>query len=689
MSIRFYFYILFLLALAVVACTDEQVLPQGVQGASPELQAPVLPKWETEKEKRLGRKSRKSTSVGGYNLDVFEDYRKSHSGNFFVTEPTMNSVRTPAEYEPSQAYLVGWDGSYWDEFFFKVMEASWNVVPVIIPYIDSSHKSKLATALQTFGLDPDDSSNVIWWQKRLNSVWARDYGPISIINMQGEAKLSFVDFSYYHIRVNDDEVPTKLAQDWDVNVFRPGLVLEGGNFMSTTDGLCVLTKRVLAANTNFGQGAVEEIFENYLGCTKFLFPQELKGEPTGHIDMFAKFASDMTVIVGEYSLAQDSENKAILDANAALFAGATNGAGQPLVVTRIPMPNNKDGGKKIWRTYTNSMCLSNGTDRLILVPVYSDETTYEKAALAVYGTAFPGWTQVKVDGAVVIGSGGAVHCVAMQIPAGIKSKMEADPGDLCGMKSFECDEGVPCDGIDGTGCCDGETLVYCNSRGKLTAVDCEGAGKCGWDVTEDWYACGTSGEQDPKGTPRACNIVTDSGASDFGVGDSGTTPDQGISPPECAQVSYEGCCDGDILYFCQGDKLRSLDCGSNPSCGWNMVEGYYDCRTSGTADPLKIHPLLCVGLLPDSGIDLGGSDGIADMLDLGMITDSRGLGDEQVVKSDSGPKDAVWSEDESNGAGCACTLGDFLPPSGIELMLIAFVFLMRRRHQTSKRFLGI
>ena len=50
-------------------------------------------------------------------------------------------------------------------------------------------------------------------------------------------------------------------------------------------------------------------------------------------------------------------------------------------------------------------------------------------------------------------------------------------------------------------------------------------------------------------------------------------------------ITYEGCCNGKILTWCEGGALETIDCSSNPRCGWNVGASFYDCGTQGQVDP--------------------------------------------------------------------------------------------------------
>ncbi len=69
----------------------------------------------------------------------------------------------------------------------------------------------------------------------------------------------------------------------------------------------------------------------------------------------------------------------------------------------------------------------------------------------------------------------------------------------------------------------------------------------------------------------------------------------GGNPGGCGTISYEGCCDGQVVTYCEEGQLKTIDCNENPSCGWSSEYGYYDCGTGGGADPSGANPIVCGG----------------------------------------------------------------------------------------------
>jgi len=74
------------------------------------------------------------------------------------------------------------------------------------------------------------------------------------------------------------------------------------------------------------------------------------------------------------------------------------------------------------------------------------------------------------------------------------------------------------------------------------------------------------------------------------AGCGGGNPGQG-----CGNVSYEGCCEGQTLKYCENNQLKTIDCNQGPSCGWQPEGNFYDCGTSGSPDPSGMNPMNCGG----------------------------------------------------------------------------------------------
>lgn len=352
--------------------------------------------------------------------------------------------------------------------------------------------------------------------------WSRDWAPLQAKNEKAEKV--FLDFNYYPNRASDDATAQNFARfSPDHKRLSVPVYNEGGNFMSNSRGLCLMTDRVLDANSFLNgprfvdkntrelildedgypvhelpadkkDSAIEirgsryqdvqgkrhvrlddkeldlpqvvDYYKRYAGCAEVIVLPRMPHEATGHIDMFAKFINDDTVLVNEISKQQLSlvrhpaEKAVALETSAYLEKITTRIKELGLKVLRIPMPipqwrqdiDNKDRPEMdsyITRSYSNALLIARPGKKFALVPrytrarvpewlsthlspgkddeqvdqtptfgrseVYSDHDLiegYEKAVTKAYGAA--GYRTIFIDSDNLISQGGAVHCTTMQ-----------------------------------------------------------------------------------------------------------------------------------------------------------------------------------------------------------------------------------------------------------------------------------
>jgi hypothetical protein len=108
---------------------------------------------------------------------------------------------------------------------------------------------------------------------------------------------------------------------------------------------------------------------------------------------------------------------------------------------------------------------------------------------------------------------------------------------------------------------------------------------------------------------KSSNTSDDGGYSDYDGGgyssydssyeeDSGYSYDSGGSgkaPKTCTEAdSKVGCCDGNVLYYCETSTVTSKKCTGSDVCGWDSTSSYYGCVAApGGADPSGTYPLTC------------------------------------------------------------------------------------------------
>jgi agmatine/peptidylarginine deiminase len=246
-------------------------------------------------------------------------------------------------------------------------------------------------------------------QVPFDTVWVRDYGPITVHLPDGSFR--WMDGDYGQVeRANDDAVPSAIAPQLGTSSVAIPLAVEGGNLLSNGGGLFLTTTAMLETNfaRNYKEPEIAQLLRRHYGAEEVVFLEPLLAESTGHVDMFATFTSVDTVVVGEYSAESDPINADTLNRNAARLAGLQTSRG-PLKVIRIPMPPVK---AEIFRTYTNVL-YANGT---ALVPIYPGlHRRGQAAALATYRQLLPDWSVVGIDCNELIMLGGAVHCISLNV----------------------------------------------------------------------------------------------------------------------------------------------------------------------------------------------------------------------------------------------------------------------------------
>lgn len=319
-------------------------------------------------------------------------------------------------------------------------------------------------------------------------VWARDWGPLAARTATGD--LTLLDFNYYNDRPDGDAVPSFMEPDGLPRISVP-VYNEGGNFMINSRGDCVMTRRVVEANQDFEvpyqidasgrfrstldpelplrrgtpyidlQGQVRirdrteehilseadiiDHYERFAGCRRTIMLDRMPGEGTGHVDMFAKFLDDDTVLMGAFTEEQlagvkDSTEESMareMHAYLQTVRGQLEKAGFTIVTVPMPVPQKVvgSGGEISFmvRSYTNSLLLNKDGERSVLVPRYERKVTlianrwirrsdysddaaldgYEEAARRAYEKAGFRVTFITTD--VLIAFAGSVHCVTMQV----------------------------------------------------------------------------------------------------------------------------------------------------------------------------------------------------------------------------------------------------------------------------------
>ena len=346
------------------------------------------------------------------NLTVEEQNRLHEIGiSRTITDPPDSIVYTPAEFDSVAGIIFAWEAysTLLTELIKEVAEedTAWVVVD------NTNEENSVSNTLSNANVNMD---HVVFQVIPTNSVWIRDYGPWWIIE-PGNSR-AIIDLIYNRPRPLDDTYPESAAEYFGINYYGLGLIEAGGNMLLDGQGAVIVSNVIFDGSQGFDpnltQDQLEQYFLDYFGVHKVIVTPHLINDGTGHIDMFVKLINDTTIIVGEYEnqSAGFSGNYDICNQVANQLANETNGAGRPFNIVRMPMPPYNNG---ITYTYINSLIVNNK----VLVPIYGFSTEFanDDSVLALYETIMPGVEAVGFDCNQIIPANGAIHCIAMKVPA--------------------------------------------------------------------------------------------------------------------------------------------------------------------------------------------------------------------------------------------------------------------------------
>lgn len=343
--------------------------------------------------------------------------------------PPTNHI-VPGEFEESQSIALRWpyttNTSTRTKLYAELISAIQQEVPVWIFINNGGDSTTVKNALNFHGVTLQNYEFMI---KSTNSIWTRDYGPWGYYYGEDD-ELGFIDMQYYTSRPLDNQVPSWLANKIGIPVYTTPMYEEGGNLMvdgfgHAFHGTGIFTKNQSQNGWSFQltRDTHQELF-NTVQATEA--ERLLCDGGTGHIDMYAKLLDEQTLLVSEYPSVVVASDRQRIEDNVALFAAQSNTFGGGFDIVRVPMPRRDDGTYSTSCTQINADARGfvNGlfVNKTFIVPIYTDASSsqfnrdWDEAALELIRKAMPGYNVVGIDSRSLTTSGGAIHCVTMQIP---------------------------------------------------------------------------------------------------------------------------------------------------------------------------------------------------------------------------------------------------------------------------------
>ena len=329
-------------------------------------------------------------------------------------------VHLPADHETNPSLLIGASQMMFHHEDVLVVAALALEGEAPVSGLESTEEQAayLADLLVDHGLPRDAVEPVI---VPVQSMWVRDFGPLFARDAEGRVVLLDPRFRRTEQNPDDADVPTALARRWNLPVVDVPLRMQGGHVLANGDGLVLVSNALVNRNAildDLDGPAVYRRIQESLPFDDLEIVLPMRGEPTGHLDMFLAFLAVDRLAIARLDPEDDPANAERLDALAAKLAGRPTGAG-PLRIVRIDTPAATDG---IWRSYTNVAMV----DDVVLVPQYPDvDARFDRAALAAYREWLPERTIRGIDSRSLVRRRGALHCVSIPLPPAVHAAAEA------------------------------------------------------------------------------------------------------------------------------------------------------------------------------------------------------------------------------------------------------------------------
>jgi agmatine deiminase len=267
-----------------------------------------------------------------------------------------------------------------------------------------------------------DMSKVQFYLHPTNDAWCRDHGPSFLISNNAEHPKAIVDWNInawggkYPPYDLDDVIPTRIAEQLNLPVFYPDIIMEGGSvdFNGTgtviTSTCCLLNEN---RNPHLHQAQIEQYLGDYYGIEQVLWVSEgIVGDDTdGHIDDTVRFVNEDTVLTVVESNVL-SENFDLLQKNLKELKAMRLANGKQLNIVELPMPADVVyEGQLLPASYAN-FYISNGH---IIVPTY--QCKQDDQAMQIIQSCFPTREVVGIDSTDIIWGLGSFHCLSQQEPS--------------------------------------------------------------------------------------------------------------------------------------------------------------------------------------------------------------------------------------------------------------------------------
>ncbi|MFQ5468954.1 MAG: agmatine/peptidylarginine deiminase [Gammaproteobacteria bacterium] len=339
--------------------------------------------------------------------------------------------RLPAEWEKQDGIILTWPHQYNDwqsslplveKVFAEIAYHAAHRQSVLINCWNESHANHIKEILH---LKSTNLSNVQFTVTPSNDTWARDHGPVTILEDHSPILLDF-QFNGWggkHEFTLDNSITLNMQKAGifgNSELNRIDFILEGGSIDSDGLGTLLTTRDCLLSdsrNSDLNKDQIETRLKFLLGIERFLWIENgyLAGDDTdNHIDMLARFCNSNTIAYSACSNNLDEHYFALkaMESELVNFRTTDN---QPYQLVPLPIPAAiaNAAGDRLPASYANFLIINNA----VLLPHYN--VPEDIIAHKNLESCFPEREIIGIDCRPLIEQYGSLHCVTMQLPAGI------------------------------------------------------------------------------------------------------------------------------------------------------------------------------------------------------------------------------------------------------------------------------
>lgn len=337
------------------------------------------------------------------------------------------NIRLPAEWEPQDGILLAWPhaDTDWQMQLPEVQAVYTELIRQIVRFekvlLVASASEEVQRQLTANGID---LTRVTICSTDTNDTWTRDFGPLTV-QVNNQPVLLDFGFNGWGLKFAanlDNQVTRNLKQQAQLKprMNTIGLILEGGSVESDGCGTIMTTRQCLLSpnrNPQLSEQDLQDAMQSLFGAQRVLWLEHgrLEGDDTdAHIDTLARFCPNNTIIYVACDDPADPHYEGLQQMEQELKQ-FTTADGAPYRLLALPWPEAKHDseGNRLPASYANYLVINDA----VLVPTYRDPV--DNGALAMIALAFPGREIIGVDCLPLLEQHGSLHCITMQLPAGV------------------------------------------------------------------------------------------------------------------------------------------------------------------------------------------------------------------------------------------------------------------------------